>query len=755
MQTQPLDGPVAPCLRSDLIFSRHDAAGPGSLVVKDPSTGRFFRFGHAEAFIVRLLDGSVPLETIRRRAEERFSARLSPAALEEFVDRLRGLGLIDTGGQAETGQPRRTGRVRGHPLALRVKAFDPDLLLQRLARPLAFLFTRSFLILSAACIVSAVLIALTNRAEIAAAIPGLANLKSIVLAWVTLYAVVVVHELAHGLACKHFGGSVHEMGFLFIYLQPAFYCNVSDAWLFPEKSRRLWVTFAGAYVEILLWALATFAWRMTEPGTMVSQLALVVMATSVIKTLFNLNPLIKLDGYYLLSDLLDVPNLRQKAFAHLRATVRGVFGGRPADVPRPTPREARIYLMYGVVAGGFSIWLLTYMGLWIARALVGRYQAWGLGMFLLLLWIIFRPPINRFIGRLPAMVRAIGAPRAALAKSAKVLAVVAPVFAILYFTRMDLTVSGEFNVLPARNAEVRAEVEGIIEEVRVEEGVRVARGDVIARLSDRDFLAEIRRVTAQIEEGQARLRMLQGGPRAEERALARTAVEKAEERVSYAGEKLKMTHQLFEQRLVSAKEFGDAREDLAVRRKELEEAEGRLRVLQAGSRPEEIESVEAELRRLNVNRTFLEGQLQRLNVLAPIDGIITTPRPREKIGAHVEKGDLIVKVDELDTVTAEIAVPESEISDVSVGQEVSLRARSLPRRTFHGVVTAIAPTVTRTEGVVPVRTVTVLTRLDNPTLLLKPQMSGVAKIRGRPTRLASLLTRRLSHTLRVDLWSWW
>ena len=116
------------------------------------------------------------------------------------------------------------------------------------------------------------------------------------MAWFTLVAVIVGHELAHGLTCKRFGGSVHEIGMLLIYLQPAMYCNVSDAWLFPEKRKRLLVTLAGAWFEVLCWAFATLFWRLTEPGTIPNFLALVVATTLGIKSLFNLNPLIKLDG---------------------------------------------------------------------------------------------------------------------------------------------------------------------------------------------------------------------------------------------------------------------------------------------------------------------------------------------------------------------------------------------------------------------------------------------------------------------------
>ncbi|PYV24826.1 MAG: peptidase M50, partial [Acidobacteria bacterium] len=157
---------------------------------------------------------------------------------------------------------------------------------------------------SAALIVFALGLTALNWAEMSQELVGLINFESLLLLWVTVLLVVTLHEFAHGLTCKHFGGHVHEVGFLLIYFQPAFYCNVSDAWLFPEKSKRLWVTFAGAYFEMFLWALSTVIWRLTDFDTTLNHLALVVTATSAVKSLFNLNPLIKLDGYYVLSDYL-------------------------------------------------------------------------------------------------------------------------------------------------------------------------------------------------------------------------------------------------------------------------------------------------------------------------------------------------------------------------------------------------------------------------------------------------------------------
>ncbi len=747
-----LTGPLK--LRQDLVLRQHGFAAGSSLVVKDPSTGRYFRFRETEAFILRLLDGAMPLEALRQKVEDCFGASLPLPVLEGFVGKLRGLGLLAED-SPEPARQASVGRIRGNPLYLRFKAFDPDGLLERMVGKLGFLFTPHFVLLSAACIAWAVVVAVANRAEIARGVLQLYTVRSLFLVWLTLYTVIFVHEFAHGLTCKRFGGTVREMGFLLIYFQPAFYCNVSDAWLFPEKARRLWVTFAGAYVEIVLWALATLVWRLTESGTVLSQVALIVMATSVVKTLINLNPLIKLDGYYLLSDYLEIPNLRRKASGYLRAVARRLAGGGVAEVHHPTRREARIFLLYGVLAGSYSAWLLGYVGLWFGRFLVTRYQGFGLALFAALLVVLFRSPIGRTLDRLPALFRSVQSRRASFVRGTKTLAVLAAVLAGLWFGKMELKVSGDFTILPAHNADIRSDVEGIIEELRGEEGDRVAKGDVIARLADRDTKSELEKVVAQIEENQARLRMLRQGPRVEEVSLARTSVEKARERLRYATEKREMLRTLFKQSLVSQKDFGEAQEDVAVRQKELEEAEGRLQMLRAGSRPEEIESVEAENRRWDANRRYLEGQLQRLNIVSPISGVITTPKLKERVGEHVNKGDLIAKVHELTTVTAEIAVSEREISDVRVGQEVELRARSFPRQTFHGEVVSIAPTASQREEDPSGKTIVVMTRLDNPSLLLKSEMTGTAKIHCGRARLLSLLTRRLSRTLRVEFWSWW
>jgi multidrug efflux pump subunit AcrA (membrane-fusion protein) len=808
---------VEPKLRSDLVISRQ----AGTVVLKDPTTGRFFRFGEAEHFITRQLDGATPLDVVRQRAGEAFGSLPEPGMVEGFVASLQRLKLLETG-EAALDRPAR--RTRGSPLYLRLSAFDPDPLLDRMIGKVGFFFTPAFLVLSAAVIVLGLGIAVTEWGDITRDLERLWRVEMVLVAWLIIFAVTTAHEFAHSLTCKRFGGHVHEMGFLLIYFQLAFYCNVSDAWLFPEKSKRLWVTTAGPYFEMFLWALAVITWRVTEPGTWPSAVALVVVATSAVKLFINLNPLIKLDGYYLLSDALGIHNLRARAFGYLKRRLSALAASTGGTLEEPPPRERRVYLAYGLLAGGYSAWLLGWVALMVGGFLTERYQGAGAIVYAGLLGLAFQNPLRRWTARpgLRAWRERVNARWKSVKRPVRVLLLLGLALAVLFLVPWELTVSGDFSVAPRHNADVRAEVDGIIAEVYVDEGQRVAADALIARLADRDYRAELRAVEAQSEEMRARLKMLRAGPRAEELRLARQHIETAEtrheharrryeeaeqmqaarlakatadvaaaeERLRYARNDLGRSQTLFAAELISRRALEESQEragvretelaaaraefagvsagdlastgdlagfrkELAVAQKEAEEARGQLRLLEAGSRPEEIEGAEATLARLLSQWSHLEEQLRLVAVRSAVGGVVTTPKPREKIGQYVKKGDLIVEVHEFATVRAEIAVPEREIGDVKVGQPVVVKARAFPERGFQGRVTAIAPAAVKEEEGWRGKVFRVTTTLENPDLLLRPEMTGTAKIYCGERWLFDVLTRRLARYLRVEFWSWW
>ena len=391
------------------------------------------------------------------------------------------------------------------------------------------------------------------------------------------------------------------------------------------------------------------------------------------------------------------------------------------------------------------------------------------------------------------------------------------ILTIMLFLQLELTVSGKFTVLPFHNADVRAQVEGIIEKVYVEEGDWVQTGDTIARLADRDYQAELNKVKARIHEKGAKLKMLIAGPRKEEvdwvrklvdtentrleqarkrykemqelltkrLARLRITVRKAKERLKYSENNLKRVKELWGEKYISRREFeqieeksivrerelevaravlrevladhlGEYDKDIKVARKELEAAESKLKVLLAGSRAEVIEATEAEIASLDVQQRYLEGQIQRVLIRSPHAGVITTPKMKQKIGQKVEQGELIAKVHELKIITAEIDISELEIADVKLGQQVVLKARSYPAEDFYGTVLSIAPAaISDEENTAGAKIIRVTSKIDNEDILLKSQMTGNAKIFCGKRRLFDLVTRRLVRYIRVEFWSWW
>ncbi len=821
-----------PKLRDDLITSRQDTPEGPTFVIKDPATRRFFRFGETEHLIAQQLDGSSALVAVQARLEREFALDADVETLQQFVDQLRRLGLLESGAATGTKSQRKRRLFSGNPLYIRVKAIDPDRFFDRIIGRLAFFFTPWFIGLSLAALATALSITITNWNEIVRDLSHLYRFDALLLAWITVLTVTTAHEFAHGLTCKHFGGEVHEIGFLLLYFQPAFYCNVSDAWLFPKKSERLWVTFAGAYLEIFVWSLATLIWRITEPDTFINFMALVVMATSGIKSLFNMNPLIKLDGYYLLSDYLEVPNLRQRSIGYLKTLVKRVWRSSSAGSTAATGRERRIYVIYGLLALAYSYWILSVVAVNFGGYMVEQYQGTGFIIFTGLLGFAFQRPLGNAARTLRAVATfppktSVPKIRPPIAKAAA--AIIAA--AVLFLGRMELKVSGEFKVFPSRNADVHAMVDGLIEHVYVEEGDRVKAGDVLARLYDRDYRAELGKIDAEIAEKKATLKMLRAGPRREEIDLARdelqtattrqeharkrfdeagrirgtrlsksdVSVKAAEERLQFKRAELRRLNELFgsglipqkqleesqhdvavaereldaaraDHQTVSADDLAEIRQDQAVTQKQVDEAGGKLKLLMAGSRPETLEATEAAIARLEAQQRLLAEQLRLTAIVSPTSGVVgavpaprarettsnavITPRLRERVGEHVDKGDVIAKVFELDRTTAEVTVSEKEIGDIRPGQNVVLKARAYPDKPLTGHIKAIAPAANDdTDLMRKVFRITI--EMDGDPQVLKPEMTGTAKIFCGTRSIWELLTRRIERYVRVEFWSWW
>jgi multidrug efflux pump subunit AcrA (membrane-fusion protein) len=805
--------PVAklPVRRAELVI--RPLGDDGRHVVKAPARGDYFELGDEEHFLLTQLDGKRDARAIRSAFNEQFGEPLSQEDLDEFVKLARAQGFLQIADcrlpiadsrQEDRSIPQSTQSL----LYWRKRLFDPDRLFTWLAPRLGFCWTRGFLIFSASCIGLAALLLWANRSELAQSYSYALRWETAVWAWLVLFVVTLLHESAHGLTCKRYGGEVHEIGFLLLFFMPCFYCNVSDAWLFKEKSKRLWVTFTGGYFELFLWALAVFSWRLTLPGTLPNYLAFVVLTACGVATLFNFNPLLKLDGYYLLSDWLEIPNLHERALGCFKGWLCGLLWGAPRTEP-----EARGRLLLGF---GLATWLYSLLFLTLMMVSLWRYAsaAWGLaGMAGVgLLGLISTKGLFQGLtaGEVQKMMtvrrrRALGW----LLGSGSLLA-------MLCLVRVEDRASAPFQLRAGSRAELRAPVAGFVQEVCFDEGDSVSPGAIVVRLEVPDLDSRRAQKRAEIAAARSTLRQLEIGPRPDEVVEQRRRVQRmtawrdlAQQDLVHAQQALdedlaRLDQQVLEhqaelhaaqQSLQRAKllrdkntlteeqyqEAGrrqqvaqaqlaqaqfqkrhrevlgtreaiagpDAQAELARRDKDLADAQATLNLLEAGSRPEEIEAQRARITLLEEEAGYLDTLQGRLTVASTISGVIITPYLKEKVGQYVREGELICLVEDRTRLEAEIALAEEDVARVRVGQTVQLKIRARPFEVFASQVDRIAPTGAARE----VQShVTIYCPLENHAQELRPEMTGYARIYTSQHAIGEILANRLLRLIRTEFW---
>jgi putative peptide zinc metalloprotease protein len=505
-----------PRLRSDLVLVEQTYRGEQSYIVKDPSTRKYFRFRPVEVAVMQTLDG-------RRTVAEAAAAlldqgiKVTAATVGRFADKLKTMGLCERTLRESTvllmerlrAQRRkrlRTGPFQGDLLRLRWSVGDPDHFMDRTIPYLKFFFTREFLITSCVLFAMYFVILALKWPEFVKAMGDVyllrASLWTYVLLWAVTMVIVVVHEMAHGYTCKHYGGKVHEIGAMLFYFELAFFCNVNDAWTFPERKARLWVTAAGSWIEMVVASIAAIVWWIAAPGTFVSDVALgFFLVGGLAAVLVNLNPLIPLDGYYALSDWLEVPNLRQRAFAHLAWTLRTRWLGLELPMPPADEREQKIFLLYGTLASAYT-GLIFVVAAGIAYGWLSRiFGAVGVVALVIFVWLA-TGQLRRNLWR--AAADAWRELRARWSAGGRVhrlrwgLAGILAGMVILGFAPWPITVSGPFVVASARGGVVIAPDSGVVFEVPVREGREVRAGAPLAvirnLLLERDAVAAARAV---------------------------------------------------------------------------------------------------------------------------------------------------------------------------------------------------------------------------------------------------------------------
>lgn len=364
---------VAAPLRADLVLQRQLFRGNAYFVIKDPLALTYFRLKEEEGFLITLLDGKRTMAEILRLFRERFpNQELSVTDVAAFTNQMSSAGLLNINARrfvdvarAQQSVPQSWlmfwGKLLSKMLFLQIPLVDPSRWLGKLTHAIRFVWTRWFIGICLAFIAWSAFWLIVNRDAFAQNTVNFFSPGNLFLIWVTIIIVKTLHEFGHATTCRHFGGEVHEMGVCLICFAPAGYVDASDAWMMRRKAHKLYTTIAGIFTEFVLAGIAAHLWLYLPPG-LAKNLAFNAMIVASVNTVFfNANPLMKFDGYYVVSDLLEIPNLRAKAMAYCSYHLqRLLLGYRNLTQERTLEEESNsgVFITYAVLAYGYMVMII-------------------------------------------------------------------------------------------------------------------------------------------------------------------------------------------------------------------------------------------------------------------------------------------------------------------------------------------------------------------------------------------------------------
>ena len=310
--------------------------------------------------------------------------------------------------------------------------------------------------------------------------------------WILFLVLAFFHESAHGLTCKHYGGQVHRMGFHLIYLTPAFFVDVTEAWVYASRWQRFITIIAGIWVEMIFCAISTIVWWGTPAGSYAHELSYkIILITGLAVVVVNMNPLIKLDGYYAFSEIVGFADIKEKSTLFLSSWVRRNVFRLPVGVEYVPKRRRTLYMAYAILSGVYSYALLFAVVRFSRNVFLNYNREWAFVPALALGYFIFRSRIRAFRTFVDTVyldkkdrIRFWLTPSCVIVGAALLLAVLfAPVW--------RRTVQGRFAVEPLRRETVRTAVPGNVVAVYVREGDRVMPGQPLLRMQNLALLSEL------------------------------------------------------------------------------------------------------------------------------------------------------------------------------------------------------------------------------------------------------------------------
>ena len=644
--------PVPLKIRSDLVVERIDYREEASFVIKDPVGLKYHRLRPEQYHVLKLLDGERSLEDIRDDLKREFPAihfRLQD--IQQLITDLHksGLACSDRYGQAAPLiQQRRKERRKKilnaarNLLYIRLPGWDPERGLTAMYPWFRWMFRPWAVSLAVVLVVAAWALLAVQFDRFVSRLPEFQQFfgwPNLLYMWLTLSLCKIVHEYGHGLSCKHFGGECHEMGVMLLVFSPCLYCDVTDSWMLRNKWKRIAIAAAGMYIEVVLSAIAIFVWWYTTPG-LIHHLALnVFFVTTITTVIFNANPLLRFDGYYMMADWLEIPNLRIKADKYLRDKFAWYCLGIESRPDPFLPESGRLWFAFYAVAAALYRWLVLFGITLFLYTVLKPYGLQSIGITLAVL------SLAGIVGTLVFNVyRIISAPRTepmSRPKIAMSLAAVGCFAAVALTIPIPWFIQSSLLVQPEEVRHVYVVTPGRLEELLVRPGQQVKRGDVLARLVN--------------EATEDRHRDLQ---------IQNAVQEKAVERYRFLGDPVQ--EKLTRERLDSLKS-------------ELQELEKQLAQLTIVA-PADGTVVEPPRK----PEPKLDPTQRRLNTWHG------TPLEPRNLGSSLEAGTHLLSIAPSEKLEAVLLVDQADRNDIFVGQTVRMKFDHLPARTYEGEVDRIS-----------------------------------------------------------------
>jgi len=501
---------LKPRLRGHARIHRHLYRGRIWYVLQDHSSGRFHRFSPVANLIIGLMDGRRTLKSIWETACTRLGD--DAPTQDEVINILATLHRADV---LQTDAPpdivelqERTVRQKKqhikqyiqNPLALRIPLLDPEPFVRALAPFSRIAFSWFGALVWLVVVGWALALAGSHWNELTKDVTDqMLSADNLLLMGLVFPVAKVIHEFGHALAVKARGGEVHEMGVMLLVLMPVPYVDASASLAFRNKVDRVLVGGAGMLSEIFLAAIAMFVWANVEPGLVRAAAYNVIIIAGISTLVFNINPLLRFDGYYILADLIEIPNLGQRANTYLGYLVRRYLFGIVEAEPGDNAKGERPWFVFYSI-GSFLYRMTVMVG--IALLVAERFFFVGV---LLATWAIYSMLVLPLAKRVGYLFEApeLGGRRAQVIATMALFAVL--LGAIVFWLPAPSWTRADGVTVAPENAQVRAGADGFVHSVVATERQAVRAGDPLVVMEDPELLAQVRVFEAQLREQQARL----------------------------------------------------------------------------------------------------------------------------------------------------------------------------------------------------------------------------------------------------------